>query len=179
MASILKYKRTQLKKIQQQRDDALTNCDTEHVTDHLVFTVSQKSKSYLEAAKGNFTDTNNNQTFPIRPTLEQGVAVNEGVSTAESHTALEVVPTAESPVTNDNVPTDEFPTEVVGVPTAESPTPQKSCDKRAIRRNARNLLLAWGQMANEGDEIQVNSLSPSNIDIQNSRRVTFSVIPGN
>ena len=34
-------------------------------------------------------------------------------------------------------------------------------------------------MANEGDESQVNSISPSNIDIQNSRRVTFSVEPVN
>ena len=31
----------------------------------------------------------------------------------------------------------------------------------------------------EGDESQFNSLSPSNIDIKNSRRVTFSVNPGN
>ena len=30
-------------------------------------------------------------------------------------------------------------------------------------------------MANEGDESQVNALSPSNTDIQNSRRVNFSV----
>ena len=34
-------------------------------------------------------------------------------------------------------------------------------------------------MENEGDESQVNSLSPSNIDIQNSRRVNFSVDTGN
>ena len=34
-------------------------------------------------------------------------------------------------------------------------------------------------MENEGDESQVNSLSPSNIDIKNSRRVNFSVDPGN
>ena len=34
-------------------------------------------------------------------------------------------------------------------------------------------------MAKEGDDIQVNSLSPSNIDIQKSRGVTFSVDPGN
>ena len=39
--------------------------------------------------------------------------------------------------------------------------------------------MASGNMENEGDESQVNSLSPSNIDIQNSRRVTFSVDPGN
>ena len=67
---------------QQPKDDTLTNCDTEHVTDNLVSTVLQKSKSYLEAAKVNLSDTNNNQTFPIRPTLEQGVVVNEGVPTA-------------------------------------------------------------------------------------------------
>ena len=71
--------------------------------------------------------------------------------------------------------TDEFPTEVVGVPTTESPSPRKSHDEREIRRNVRNLLVESGTMANEGDEIQVNSLSPSNINIQNSRRVTFSV----
>ena len=93
-------------------------------------------------------------------------------------TALEVVPTAESPVTNDDIPTNEPPTEVVGVPTAESPTQRKSRNKRAIRRNSRNLLVASGHMANKGDESQVNSLLPSNIDIQNSRRVTFSVDPG-
>ena len=34
-------------------------------------------------------------------------------------------------------------------------------------------------MENEGDEIQVNSLSPSNINIQKYRRVAFSVDPGN
>ena len=39
--------------------------------------------------------------------------------------------------------------------------------------------MALGNMANEVDEIQVNSLSPSNIDIQNSRRVTFSINLGN
>ena len=45
--------------------------------------------------------------------------------------------------------------------------------------NSRNLLVASGHMANEGDESQVNSLSPSNINIQKSRRVNFSVDPGN
>ena len=85
---------------QQPKDDALINCNTEHVTDNLVSTVLQKTKSYLEAAKGNLVNNNNNQTVPIRPTLEQGVAGNEGVPTNESPTALEVVPTAESPVTN-------------------------------------------------------------------------------
>ena len=34
-------------------------------------------------------------------------------------------------------------------------------------------------MTNEVDEIQVNSLSPSNINIQKSRRVNFSVDTGN
>ena len=41
------------------------------------------------------------------------------------------------------------------------------------------LLPLTAHMANEGDERQVNSLSPSNINIQKSRRVTFSVDPGN
>ena len=112
------------KNVQQPKDYALTNCDTDYVTDNLVSTVLQKSKSYLEAAKINLSDTNNNQTFPIRPTLEQSVAVNEGVTTTESPTTLEVVPTAESPVTNEDVLNDESPTEVVVVPTAESPTPR-------------------------------------------------------
>ena len=129
------------KKLQQPKDDALTNCDTEHVTDNLFSTLSQKSESYLEAAKGNFSDPNNNQTFPIRPTLEKGVAINEGVPTAESPTALETVPTAESPVTNKDVPTDESPTEVVVVLTAESPNLQKSLDKRIFHRTSRNLLV--------------------------------------
>ena len=133
----------------------------------------------MEAVKGNLSNTNNNQTFTISPTLEQGVAVNEGVLTAESPTALEVVPSAESPVTNEDVPDDEPPIEVVGVPTDESLTPKKSRNERAIRRNVRNLLVASGHMENEGYESQVNSLSPSNIDIQNSRGVTFSVDPGN
>ena len=133
----------------------------------------------MEAAKVNLSDTNNNQTFPIRPTLEQGVGLNEGLPIAESPTALEVVPTAELPVANKDVITNESPTEVVGVPTAESPTPQKSRNKWAIRRNARNLLVASGHMVNEGDKSQVKSLSSSNIDIQNSRRVTFSVDRGN
>ena len=121
--------------------------------------------------------------------MEQGVAGNEGVPTAKSPTVMEVVPTAESPITNKGVPTDESPnklevvptteskiknkdvptneplTEVVGKPTAESPTARKSRDKQAIRRNARNPLVATGHMENEGDESQVNSLSPSNIDI--------------
>ena len=163
----------------------------------------QKSKLYLEAAKGNFANTNNNQTVPIRPTLEQGLVVNEGVPTAESPTALEVmltaespvknkgvsidesptalevVPTAESPITKEDVPTYETPTEVVGEPTAESPTPRKCCDEWAIFRNARNLLVASGHIEHEGDERQVNSLSPSHINIQKYRRVIFSVDPVN
>ena len=92
---------------------------------------------------------------------------------------LEVVLTAESPVTNEDGPTNESPTEVVGKPTAESPTPRKSHNKRAIWRNSRNPLVAMVQMKNEGDESQINSLSPSNIDIQIFGRVTFSVDPWN
>ena len=107
--------------------------------------------------------------------MEQDVAVNEWVPTAESPTTLEVVPTAESSVTNKDVPTNESPTQVVVVPTAESPTPQKSRDKWVICRNTRNPLMALRHMENEGDESQVNSISSSNIDIKNSRRVTFSV----
>ena len=96
---------------QQPEENALTNCDTEQVTGNLVTTVSHKSKSYLEAEKGNLADNNNNQTFTTRPTLEQGVAGNEGVPTAESATALEAVPTAEPPITNERVPTAESPLE--------------------------------------------------------------------
>ena len=59
---------------------------------------------------------------------------------------------------------------------AESPTQRTYREKWTIHRNARN---PSGHMANEGDDIQVNSLSPSNINIQNSRRVTLSVNPGN
>ena len=39
--------------------------------------------------------------------------------------------------------------------------------------------MALGHMANEVDESQVNYLSPSNINIQYSRRVTFYVDPVN
>ena len=124
-------------------------------------------------------NTYNNQTFPNRPTLEQSFALNEEVPTAKSPTAMEIVPNAESPVRNEDIPTDESLTEVVGVPTAKSPTLRKFCDERAIHRNARNLLVTSVNMANEGDESQVNSLSPSNIDIQTSIRVTFSIDPGN
>ena len=106
----------------------------------------------MEAAKGNFSDNNNNQTFPIRYALEQVVAVNEGVPTAESPTVLVVVPTSELPVTNEDVRTHEYPTEVVVVPTAESPTPRKSCNERATHRNASNPLVASLHMENYGDE---------------------------
>ena len=111
----------------------------------------------MEAAKVNLSDDNNNKTFTIRPTLEQGVAVNEGVPTAESPTLLEVVPTAESTVTNEDVPTNEYPTEVVGVPTAESPTPRKSRNKWEIHRNARKPLVESEHMENDGYESQINS----------------------
>ena len=81
---------------QQPQDDALTDCDTEHVTENLITTVSKKSKSYLEAAKGNLANNNNNnKTFPTRSTLEQRLVENEGEPTAESPTSeTEVVPTA-------------------------------------------------------------------------------------
>ena len=114
----------------------------------------------------------------VVPNTESPIT-NEGVPTAESPTALEVVLTAESPITKEDVSTDESATEIVGEPTAESPTPRKYRDKRAIRRNARNLLVASGHMEIEGYEIQVNFLSPSNINIQKYRRVTFSVDPEN
>ena len=95
--------------------------------------------------------------------MKQDVVINNGVPTAESPTALEVVLTDESPVKNEDVPTDESPTEVVRVLTAESPTPRKSRDERAILRNARNQLVASGHMANEVDESQVNYISHSQI----------------
>ena len=57
------------KTFQQPKDDALTDFDTEHVTKHLITTVSKKLKSYLEAAKVNLA--NNNKTFPTRSILEQ------------------------------------------------------------------------------------------------------------
>ena len=91
-------------------------------------------------------------TFLARPILDQRFSENEGVTTAESPTAkMEVVPTA------------------------ESPTPRTSRDERAIRRNFKN---PSGNMSNEGDEIQVNSLSPSTISIKKTRRVHYSVDPG-
>ena len=64
----------------------------------------------------------------------------------------------------------------MGVLTAESPTRQKSHDNQEISRNSSNLLVASGHIENEGDDSQVNSLSPSNINIQNSKEVTFSII---
>ena len=65
----LTSKERQLKKFQQPKENALTNCDTAQVNDNLVTTVSQKSKSYLEAAKVNLDNNNNYQTFTTRPTL--------------------------------------------------------------------------------------------------------------
>ena len=112
---------------------------------------------------------------------------NEGVTTDESPTAeMEVVPTAESPNTflarpildqrfaeNEGVLTAESPTSKIEVvSTAESPTQRTSREKQAIRRNARN---QSGHMANEGDESQFNSLSPSTINLKQDRRVTYSV----
>ena len=82
----------------QQRDDALKYSVTEHITDNLVTTLLQKSRLYLEAAKGNLAYNNNNQTLPKRSTLEKGVEGNEGVPTAESPNTLEVVLTTESPI---------------------------------------------------------------------------------
>ena len=122
----------------------------------------------------------NNQTFPTGSTLDQRFAENEGERTAESHAAkMEVEQIAESPdnhqtfptrpifdqrfVVNEGVPTAEsHAAKMEVVPTAESPTPQTSRDERVIRRNAKN---PSGHIANEGDEIQVNSLSPSPINI--------------
>ena len=73
------------KKFQEPKDDELTNCDTEHVTKNLFTNVLQKSKSYLDVAKGSFADSDNNKTFPTRSTLYQGFVENEGERTAESH----------------------------------------------------------------------------------------------
>ena len=82
----------------QPKDDALITCDTDHATKNAVTTVSQKSKSYLDAAKGSFDDTNNNKTFPARSISNQRFAENEVEWTAESHAAkMEVEKTAESP----------------------------------------------------------------------------------
>ena len=98
----------------QQRDDALKYSVTEHITDNLVTTLLQKSRLYLEAAKGNLAYNNNNQTLPKRSTLEKGVEGNEGVPTAESPNTLEVVLTTESPIKNKGVTTDEQPTALEG-----------------------------------------------------------------
>ena len=55
----------------------------------------QNSISYLDAAKGNLADNDNNKTFPTSSTLDQRFVENEGVPTAESPTAkMDVVPTA-------------------------------------------------------------------------------------
>ena len=123
----------------------------------------------------------NNKTFPTRSTLDQRFAENEGVLNAESPTAnMEVQQTAESHnnnqtfptrpildqrfVENEGVPTAESPSSKMEVvPTAKSPTPRTSRDEQAICRNAKNPL---GQIENEGDESQVNSLSPSIINIK-------------
>ena len=84
--------------LQQPKDDALTNCDTEKVTKNLVTTVLQKSKSYLDAAKEIFVDNDDSKTFPTGSTLDQTFEENEGERTAESHTSkMEVEQTAESP----------------------------------------------------------------------------------
>ena len=84
--------------------------------------------------------------------MEQGVARNEGVPTAELPTTLEVVPTA------------------------ESPTPRTSRDEREIRNNARN---PSGNMVNEGDESKFDSISPSKFIHEHSRGVNYSVNPVN
>ena len=129
---------------QQAKDNALTNCDTEHVTDNLVTTVSQKSKSYLEAEKVNIADNNNNQIYSTRPTLEQGVAGNEGVPTSESPTTLEVVPNVESPnplksrdkqaiLRKKGLMTAESPTTLEVVPREHPVTNGKSTETREYR----------------------------------------------
>ena len=69
---------------------------------------------------------------------------------------------------NEGVPTAESPTaKMEVVPTAESTTPRTSRDEQEIRRNAKN---PSGNMANDGDEIQVNSLSPTTINIKKLER---------
>ena len=72
---------------QQPKNNTLTNCDIEHVTKNLYTTVSQKSKSYLDAEKVNLADNDNNKTFPSRSTIDQRFAENEGAPTSESPTA--------------------------------------------------------------------------------------------
>ena len=54
---------------QHPKDDALTDCDTEHVTKNLITTVLKKSKSYLEAVKESLAQ--NNKKFPTRSTLDR------------------------------------------------------------------------------------------------------------
>ena len=112
-------------------------------------------------------------------TLDQRFVENEGVPTAESPTTkMEVVPTSESLniflamdqrfAETEGVPTSESPTaKMEVVPTAESTTMQTSRDEQAIHRNVNNPL---GHMVNEGDEIQINSLSPSTINIKKKKR---------
>ena len=88
------------KTFQQPKDDALTDCNTEHVTENLITPVLKKSKSYLEASKVILSNNDNNKTFPTRSTLDQRFVENEVEPTAESPTAeMEVVTTAESPNT--------------------------------------------------------------------------------
>ena len=103
---------------------------------------------------------------------------------------MEVVPTAESPNTfiarpvldqifaeNEGVPTDESPdAKMEGVLTAESPNKRTSREERAIRRNARN---PSGHMANEVDDSEFDSLSPSKLNHKHAKGVTYSVNPVN
>ena len=63
-----------------------------------------------------------------------------------------------------------------GVTTDESPNKRTPREERAIRRNARN---PSGHMANEEDESEFDSLSPSKFNHKHSRGVTYSVDPGN
>ena len=133
----------------------------------------------------------NNKTFPTRYILDRRFLENEGEPTAESpNEETEVVPTAESPKTfiartilnqrfseNEGVPTDESPVaNMEGVPNSESPNKRISREEREIRRNARN---PSGHMANEGDEREFDSLSPSKLNHKHSRGVTYSVDPVN
>ena len=54
----------------------------QHVTENFVTTVSEKSKSYFEAAKGNLADNDNNKIFSTRSTLGQRFVENEVIPTA-------------------------------------------------------------------------------------------------
>ena len=125
---------------------------------------SELEKSKCSSDEEENDESINNKKFPIRSTLDQRFVENEGVPTAESPTAeMEVVPTAESPNTFLARPIlDQIFAEKERVKTAESPTPRTSREERTIRRNAKN---PSGNMANEGDESQVNSLSPLTINI--------------